>query len=44
MKTAALILLTTAWLASWTGIALGLSGSLTPAQAASPQAVAVAGR
>ena len=41
MKTALLILLTTAWLASWTGIALGLSGSLAKAKPAPEQAVAV---
>jgi hypothetical protein len=41
MKTALLILLTITWFASWTGIALGLSGSLTKTKPAPEQAVAV---
>ena len=41
MKTALLILLTITWFASWTGIALGLSGSLAKAKPAPEQAVAV---
>lgn len=44
MKTAAPILLTCAWFALWTGIALGLSGNLTPATAAPEQSVAVVER
>jgi hypothetical protein len=41
MKTALLILLTITWFASWTGIALGLSGGLMKAEPAPEQAVAV---
>ena len=44
MKTTALILLTLAWFASWTAIALGLSGFVTPAKAAPEQVVAVVER
>ena len=44
MKTVLIILLTSAWLASWTGIALGFSGGLTPPAAASKSAVVVANR
>jgi hypothetical protein len=41
MKTALLILLTITWFASWTGIALGLSGSIAKAKAAPERTVAV---
>lgn len=43
MKTILVILLTTAWLASWTGIALGFSGCLT-SPAAAERTVVVANR
>jgi hypothetical protein len=44
MKTVLIILLTTVWLASWTGIALGLSGCLTPPASGVHGPVAVANR
>jgi hypothetical protein len=40
MKTAALILLTSAWFASWTGIAIALSSRMTPSKAAPEQVLA----
>ncbi|MCW1921814.1 hypothetical protein OKA05_04575 [Luteolibacter arcticus] len=44
MKTAAIILLTIVWLASWTSIALGLSDGLTSANTAPEQVVAALDR
>jgi hypothetical protein len=44
MKTACVIFLTLVWLASWTGITLGLAGCLTlsaPADTAAPALLAV---
>ena len=44
MKTALLILLTITWFASWTGIALALSGGMMVAKPASERALAVVER
>ena len=42
MKTACVILLTLAWLASWTGLTLGLAGCLTPTPPTTAPAPALA--